>query len=88
MDRVHASFESLYGTVESGWERKDGKIFVKIRIPANVTATVVLPVLSPEKVTEKGRSLDKANFSNIKMSDNNLVFSSGSGDYIFEFSED
>lgn len=88
LDRAHASFESLYGTIESGWERKEGKVFVKIRIPANTTATVVLPVSSLEKVTEKGRSLDTAGFSDIRISDNNLVFKSGSGDYNFEFSED
>ena len=51
-----ASFESSYGTIASGWERKDGKTIVKVRIPANTTATIILPAGSQDKVTEGGNS--------------------------------
>ena len=39
-----ASFESSYGTVASGWERKGTKIIVSVKIPANTVATIILPV--------------------------------------------
>ncbi len=38
-----ASYNSVYGTVESGWEIKDGKTIYTIKIPCNCTAEIVLP---------------------------------------------
>jgi alpha-L-rhamnosidase len=37
-----AMYDSIYGTVESGWERKEGKTVYTITIPANCTATLLL----------------------------------------------
>jgi alpha-L-rhamnosidase len=42
--RVHASFESQYGTIESAWEYGgDDEIGFCFRVPPNTTARVVLP---------------------------------------------
>ena len=83
-----ASFESSYGTITSGWERKDGKIIVKIRVPANTRATVILPVIQAAKVTENGKAISgNADFSDIRTADNKLLFEAGSGEYTFEFTE-
>lgn len=38
-----ASYNSVYGTVESKWERKIGKTLYTVTIPANCTAEVRLP---------------------------------------------
>ena len=38
-----ASYKSLYGTVESGWETKETGTVFTVRIPANTTARLVLP---------------------------------------------
>ena len=38
-----AVYKSVFGTVVSGWEKKDGKYQYKIAIPPNCTAVVVLP---------------------------------------------
>jgi alpha-L-rhamnosidase len=83
-----ATFESSYGTVASGWERKGDKIIISVRIPANCTATIKLPVDSASKVLEGGKSLSENKyFSDIRTSDKVLVFEAGSGNYIFELSE-
>jgi alpha-L-rhamnosidase len=83
-----ASFESSYGTINSGWERKANKIIVNVKIPANTTATVKLPVNSASQVTENGKSLaENKIFTGIRTDKNMLVFDAGSGDYTFEFSE-
>jgi alpha-L-rhamnosidase len=80
-----ASFESSYGTIASGWERKEGKIIIKVRIPANTSATIILPVLSQEKVTEEGKALSQNVYlKDIKTSDNKLTMQAGSGEYVFE----
>ena len=41
--RAGLSYDSVYGTVESRWERRDGKTVYTVTIPANCTAEVKLP---------------------------------------------
>lgn len=43
-----ASYESGYGKIASGWEIKDGNVVVNVTIPANTTATVILPGTTKE----------------------------------------
>ena len=38
-----ASYHSVYGLVESGWERKDGKLLLNVDIPCNCSAEIILP---------------------------------------------
>ena len=40
---ARARYSSVYGTVESGWERKDGKTIYSISVPANCEAEIRLP---------------------------------------------
>ncbi len=83
-----ASFESPYGTIASGWEIKDGKVIINVKIPANTTATIILPATNPEKVTENGKALSQNLFlKEVKMVNNKLTMQAGSGDYTFEIAE-
>ena len=41
--RAGAKYDSVYGTVESRWEKKDGKTVYTIVVPANCEAEIVLP---------------------------------------------
>lgn len=79
-----ASFESSYGQIASGWELRDGKMLVKLKIPANTTATIILPMAEPEKVTESGMPL-AGTFKKVKQDKNNTIIEAGSGDYSFEY---
>lgn len=82
-----ASFESAYGTIASGWERKDGKMMVKISIPANTTAIITLPKTTASDVMESNKAVgDNAAFKNIKATGNDLQFEVGSGNYEFVYS--
>jgi alpha-L-rhamnosidase len=84
-----ASFESVYGKVSSGWERKGNSIVVTVIIPSNTEATIVLPVDGSGKVSEAGRKIDENNnFSAISAEKNKLTFKAGSGTYQFEFTEE
>ena len=83
-----ASFESSYGTIGSGWEKKDGKIIIKVRIPANTSATIILPATVQDKVTEGGKPLSQNIYlKDIKLADNKLTMQAGSGEYTFEIVE-
>ncbi len=83
-----ASFESPYGKIASGWERKEGKLIVKVSIPVNTTATIILPVVSADKVTAGGKALSQSLYlKDVKIADNKLIMQAGSGEYIFEIAE-
>ena len=83
-----ASFESSYGTIGSGWEKKDGKVIIKVRIPANTSATIILPATVQDKVTEGGKPLSQNIYlKDIKLADNKLTMQAGSGEYSFEIAE-
>ena len=88
LEYSRASFESPYGTIASGWERKDGKILVKVTIPANTKATVVLPESDATNVTVDGKNLNEnKNFTNITSSGGKVSIETGSGQYVFEFTD-
>ena len=40
---ARASYVSVFGRIESKWERKDGKTTYTIDVPANCEATIILP---------------------------------------------
>jgi len=83
-----ASFESLYGTAASGWERKDGKIIVKVVIPVNTTALILLPEEDPAKISESGLAVvGNKKFLSVAKENGWTAITVGSGEYIFEFAE-
>ena len=41
--RAEASYNSVFGMIRSGWERKDGKTTYTVAVPANCEAEVLLP---------------------------------------------
>jgi alpha-L-rhamnosidase len=85
LNNTRASFESSYGKIVSGWERKDSKIYLTIEIPANADATIVLPVDSAAKVTESGLPVTgNKDLSNIHVDGKDLLINAGSGKYFFE----
>jgi alpha-L-rhamnosidase len=83
-----ASFEGPYGKIVSGWERKNGKVYFTIEIPANADATIVLPADSASNVMESGLPVSgNKNLSNIHTDGKNLLIDAGSGKYLFEITE-
>ena len=84
LQRVRVGYRSVRGQIESSWERAANEVKLRVVIPANATATVVLPADSLESVTESGGALSKAPGVLDTRMDGNLVrVEIGSGDYRF-----
>jgi alpha-L-rhamnosidase len=82
-----ASFESVYGTIASGWERKGEKIVVNVTIPANTSAIVRLPA-GKSQISENGKNIPgNPLFTDFRTEGNDTVFNVGSGNYTFEYIE-
>ena len=56
MTFVKATYKSIYGNIASAWEKKDGKLILKVEIPANTSATVKLPIVNNSEVKVNGKS--------------------------------
>lgn len=54
MTEVSAVYESMYGTIQSAWSCRNGKICVDVRIPANTTAVIALPEKEEEITVGSG----------------------------------
>jgi len=85
MDMSKATFESSYGRVVSGWERKDGKLWLTVEIPANTSAEIMLPADSPDKINLNGLPLTENRIvTKTTVENGRVVLKTGSGKYLFE----
>jgi alpha-L-rhamnosidase len=81
-----ATFESAYGQIASAWELKDGKFSLRIKVPMNTTALVILPGAKSNEVTETGLSISsRPEFKNVHDENGNTLLEVGSGEYIFSY---
>jgi len=87
LTHVRASLNTMYGTVASAWEIRDGHFSLEVTIPPNASATVSLPGAILERVTESGTPLGKgAGISSTRQAGDTVVVEIGSGRYRFVYS--
>jgi len=79
-----ASLQTYYGKLSSGWKVEPGRILMDVEIPANTTATVYLPAINSDVVTESNVPLSLSKEIKIKgIEDGYLLLQLGSGKYQF-----
>ena len=86
LDYSKATFESPYGSIASGWERKGNKITGNIKIPANTKAKIILPANSSLLVISSVDRNDSIVAEETK-DQNSVTYVTGSGEYKFEITE-
>jgi len=83
---ARASIQTERGLIVSSWRQDDTAAWLRIVVPANSTATVHIPVASPEMVTESGVSAVTAEgVTFLRAEYGETVWKTGSGIYFFEF---
>lgn len=81
-------YDSMYGKIESGWRLENDKIIYSATVPANTTATLYLPALSEQDVTESSINATNAEgVEFIKYENDRVVYQLQSGSYSFEFNK-
>lgn len=84
LDYVTAAYHSVQGTIESSWKKDKDTFLWDITIPGNTTATLYIPALNKEHVTESGNKTSLAGgVKFIKMDNSYAVYEVGSGKYSF-----
>ncbi|WP_245850806.1 family 78 glycoside hydrolase catalytic domain [Paenibacillus herberti] len=84
LTKASGSYESVYGTIVSKWEKAGAVYKQHVTVPVNTTATLYIPADSKWAVTEgKGFAHSAEGVQFVGMEDGNAVFKLGSGDYQF-----
>ncbi|MEJ1238643.1 glycoside hydrolase family 78 protein [Chryseolinea sp. T2] len=86
LTKAVAEYITPYGKAKSSWEIADGKMKMEVTVPANTTATLVLPSASGKKIIEKGIDIGKVNAIGQSGSEgNDVILKVGSGSYVLEY---
>jgi len=82
---AQASYDSLYGTIRSRWEKKGDSFSLEVQVPVNATATVYIPAAKIDAVKESGRPAAVTEAIQLIRRDHDYaVYRVGSGTYRFE----
>ncbi len=81
---VEAEHECMYGTIRSCWWLSGEDFFLELSVPFNTTATVYLPTVDAESVSEQGRNVEELEgVSFFGEQEGRAVYEVGSGEYVF-----
>lgn len=81
---VRTSYESLYGTIRSEWQRKDGALTAHVSVPPNSRAKLYLPTSDAKSVMEGGKSVAASRgVRAVGREGETAVFALEPGDYTF-----
>ena len=84
LSSVSCAYESVRGEIASSWEVAGNHVTMRVGIPANTTATIYVPALNKDAVTESGRPIGQAaGVQFLRMDGRCAVFHVGSGAYVF-----
>ncbi|MDP9229945.1 MAG: glycoside hydrolase family 78 protein [Bacteroidota bacterium] len=79
-----ASLQTYYGKLKSGWKVEANNIIMDVEIPANTTATVYVPAVNADMVTESGLTVSYSKYIQITGTKEGYVICKvGSGSYHF-----
>ncbi|MEP6754273.1 MAG: alpha-L-rhamnosidase C-terminal domain-containing protein, partial [Chthonomonadales bacterium] len=85
IDWVDASYNSIHGLIGVKWKRVGNKLHCEIVVPANTTATVILPTQNSIAVTESGLQVKIGRgITAVRTEDFITSITIGSGRYIFD----
>ena len=59
LTHAQGHYDSMYGRIESAWQRGKDGISYQFTVPANTTATLLLPASKKANITEGGKALQK-----------------------------
>lgn len=87
LTHARATRKTLYGTIRSAWKIEDGQFHLETTIPANTTATIVLPFARSEMIRSDNALLaDALPNAIVEEKDETVSIEVGSGNYSFSYS--
>lgn len=85
LDFVKASYKSIHGKIVSEWHNRLNKFEWKITIPANTSATIYLPTININAISENNKPISKLIGADYQKIENGYaIYTIGSGTYHFK----
>ncbi len=82
LTQASATYQSIYGEIESGWELLDHEFKLNVKIPPNTSARVVIPKTGP--ITESGQPVNQQpGIANVSSENGATLIEVGAGSYRF-----
>jgi alpha-L-rhamnosidase len=85
LTNANATFESVHGQIKSAWKIDGGKMVYDVEVPANTTATVILPSANIDKVKVNSASLKDDKPKGAQQDGKAVSLKLGSGKYSFAY---
>ena len=86
LDEVKTSYESVYGTIVSEWEKENESITMQVEIPVNTSAKIFIPVSDLSNVKLNNTLVpDSQEIISSQTNENESVIQVGSGKYTIMF---
>jgi alpha-L-rhamnosidase len=84
LEFAQAEYNSIHGTIVSGWKVMGGRITMNITIPPNTTAMVFVPTEDASKITEGGNpAAESEGVKFLRVENSAAIFEVSSGTYVF-----
>ena len=84
MTNADVRYDSIRGRIESAWKKSGDKLAIDITLPANTTATVLVPARSADAISENGKPLAKTpRVKFLRMEGDHAVLKVEAGSYKF-----
>lgn len=81
---AHVTYDSIHGLIETEWQVNGRQLDLMVRIPANTTATIILPAADKADISEGGRLVqDTDALQWVKQEPGRIYLEAGSGQYRF-----
>jgi alpha-L-rhamnosidase len=82
---VSASLQTYYGRISSHWVVSGKQLILEVEVPPNTTATIYVPVVSAEGLTETDKPLSAVkDLKSVKSQNDFVVVEVGAGKYSFK----
>ncbi len=82
---ARATYNSIRGRIVSHWKRAGDRFTLDVTIPANTTATVLIPAKPESEVTENGKPVERSQGVKVlRQEPHRVVLEIGSGHYRFQ----
>jgi hypothetical protein len=82
---VKAAYNSVRGRIASEWRREGDRLSLKVTIPPNTTATIIVPAKDAGCVTESGQpAATSAAVRFLRLDAGTAVYAVGPGDFAFD----
>jgi alpha-L-rhamnosidase len=84
LDSANAEYNSVYGRIASAWQSTGGGLELKVTVPPNTTAQVIIPASADAQISVDGDDIvDNEDISILARSSDNITLDVPPGSYVF-----